>query len=145
MPKLDVAALLKVERPTEFVPNPDLRTVSVEVMSVIHTSAVPVQRDTNIFYDAELLVIVHRAKSRESGLVTTQVWCWKGKKSHFEEKEEKKVGEIARRYGTMAVRVLGLSRTPLIHVRFACRTWLISSASLRNSFTFSEGNLRYAR
>ena len=104
LPKLDVAVLLKVERPAEFVPNPDLRTVSVEVMSVVHTSAVPVQRDTNIFYDAEVLVIVHRAKSRESGLVVTKVWCWKGRKCHFIEREERKVGELARRYGTLAVR-----------------------------------------
>lgn len=85
--------------------NPDLRTVSVEVMSVVHTSAIPVQRDTSIFYDAEVLVIVHRAKSRESGLVATKVWCWKGKKCRFGGKEEKKVGELARRYGTSAVRV----------------------------------------
>ena len=109
---MDVAALLHAERPTtEFVPNPDLRTISVEVMSVVHTSAVPVQRDTNIFYDAEVLVIVHRAKSRESGLVATKVWCWKGKKCHFEEREVKKVNELAKRYGTAAVRVFGSSTT----------------------------------
>ncbi|KAG8213638.1 hypothetical protein J3R82DRAFT_10327 [Butyriboletus roseoflavus] len=102
LPKLDIAALLKMERPAEFVPNPDLRTVSVEVMSVVHTNAVPVQRDINICYDAEVLVIVHRAKSRESGLVATKVWCWKGKKCLFGEKEERKVGELARRYGTSA-------------------------------------------
>lgn len=95
--------LLKVDRPTEFVPNPDLRTVSVEVMSVVHTNAVPVQRDTNVFYDAEVLVVVYRAKSRESGLVETKVWCWQGKKCHFGDKEEKKVGELSRRYGTSAV------------------------------------------
>lgn len=104
LPKLDVAALLKAERLATFVPNPDLRTVSVEVMSVVHTSVVPVQRDANLFYDGEVLVIVHRAKSRESGLVATKVWCWKGKKCHFGEKEEKKVGELARRYGTLTVR-----------------------------------------
>lgn len=99
-------ALLKAERPPGFVPNPELRTVSVEIMSVVHTSAVPVQRDTNVFYDGEVLVIVHRAKSRESGLVATKVWCWKGRKCHFGDKEEKKVGELARRYGTSTVRVL---------------------------------------
>lgn len=105
LPKLDVAALLKAERPATFVPDPDLRTVSVEVMSIVHTSAVPVQRDTNVFYDGEVLVVVHRAKSRESGLIVTQVWCWKGEKCHFGEREEKKVGELARRYGTLPVRV----------------------------------------
>ncbi|KAG9316307.1 hypothetical protein JVU11DRAFT_2338 [Chiua virens] len=87
LPSVDVAALLQMERRAEFVPNPDLRTVSVEVI---------------MFYDAEVLVIVNRAKSRESGLVTTQVWCWKGKRCRFGEKEEKKVGELARRYGTSA-------------------------------------------
>lgn len=105
LPKLDVAALLKAERPTAFVPNLDLRTVSVEVMSIVHTSVVPVQRDMNVFYDGEVLVVVHRAKSRESRLVATKVWCWKGKKCHFGEREEKKVGELARRYGTLTVRV----------------------------------------
>lgn len=104
LPKVDVAALLSVKRSTGFVPNPDLRTVSVEVMSIVHTSAVPVQPDANIFYDTEVLVIVYRAKSRESGLAATKVWCWKGKKCHFEEREEKKVGELAKRYGTTAVR-----------------------------------------
>ena len=87
------------------MPNADLRTVSVEVMSVVHTNAIPVQRDTNVFYDGEVLVIVHRAKSRESGLVVTKVWCWKGRKCHFGEREERKVGELARRYGTLAVGV----------------------------------------
>lgn len=100
-----MAALLQTSRPAAFVPNADLRTVSVEVMSVVHTNAIPVQRDTNVFYDGEVLVIVHRAKSRESGLVVTKVWCWKGRKCHFGEREERKVGELARRYGTLAVGV----------------------------------------
>ncbi|KAF8556105.1 hypothetical protein OG21DRAFT_1409687 [Imleria badia] len=94
-----------------------MRTVSVEVMSVVHTNLAPVQRDTNVFYDGEVLVIVHRAKSRESGLVATKVWCWKGRKCHFGEREERKVGELARRYGTSAD-VVGQQREPveLVHV-----------------------------
>lgn len=143
LPKVDVGALLKAEHPTaEFVSDSDLRTVSVEIMSVVHTSVVPVQRDTGIFYDGEVLVIVHRAKSRESGLVATKVWCWKGKKCHFGEKEEKKVAELARRYGTSAVRIYFVF---VVAAMTLCRTWSTSSASPRNSFTFSEGNLRYAR
>ncbi|KAF8441565.1 hypothetical protein L210DRAFT_3398836 [Boletus edulis BED1] len=91
--------------------------VSVEVLSVVHTSAVPVQRNTNVFYDGEVLVIVHRAKSRETGLVATKVWCWKGNKCHFGDKEEMKVGELARRYGTSAVRIFSLREpTELVQV-----------------------------
>ncbi|KAG6378251.1 hypothetical protein JVT61DRAFT_13957 [Boletus reticuloceps] len=118
LPKVDVTTLLKVDHPTSgFVPNLDLRTVSVEVLSVVHTSAVPVQRDTNVFYDGEVLVIVHRAKSRETGLVATKVWCWKGNKCHFGDKEEMKVGELARRYGTSAD-VVEQQREPaeLVHI-----------------------------
>ncbi|KAF9230886.1 hypothetical protein BU15DRAFT_91029 [Melanogaster broomeanus] len=86
-------------------------------MSVIQSSTAPVQRDTNIFYDAEVIVIVHRAKSRESGLVATKVWCWRGKKCHYGEREEKKIGELARRYGTSA-EVVYQQREPseLVHV-----------------------------
>ncbi|KIJ67651.1 hypothetical protein HYDPIDRAFT_84915 [Hydnomerulius pinastri MD-312] len=94
-----------------------MRTISVEVMSVIQASTTPIQRDTNIFYDGEVLLIVHRAKSRESGLVATKVWCWRGRKSHYGEREERKIGELARRYGTSAEPVYQQRESPeLVHV-----------------------------
>ncbi|KAF9222682.1 hypothetical protein BS17DRAFT_707889 [Gyrodon lividus] len=94
-----------------------MRTISVEVMSVIQSSTTTVQHGTNIFYDTEVLVIVHRAKSYESGLVATKVWCWRGKECHYGEREEKKIGELARRYGTSA-ELVSQQREPseLVHI-----------------------------
>ncbi|KAH7888406.1 hypothetical protein F5I97DRAFT_2002417 [Phlebopus sp. FC_14] len=102
LPEVDVEALLKVNNAAAFTPDPDLRTISVDVISVTTGSASPITRDTNIFYNTEVLVIVHRAKSRESGLATTRVWSWRGKKSRYGEREEKKIAELARRYNTSA-------------------------------------------
>ena len=80
-----------------------MRTVSVEVLCVEGnaTSEVPKGPDNVfIFYDEETLAVVHRAKSRSSGLVATKVWCWRGKKAEAGETEDKKLEELAKRYGT---------------------------------------------
>ena len=104
LPKIDVDALLKFVPPT-FNADPKIHTISVEILSINNGTAIPVLRDTHIFYDTEALVIVHRSKSRESGLVATKVWCWHGKKCRFSEREEKKTGELTRRYGSALVSV----------------------------------------
>jgi hypothetical protein len=99
-----VDALLKFV-PSTFNADSKIHTISVEVLSINDGNVIPVLRDTDIFYDTEALVIVHRAKSRESGLVSTKVWCWHGKKCQFGERGEKKVGELARRYGSALVSI----------------------------------------
>jgi len=103
LPDGAVEALLMVSGASAFVPDPNLTTISVEIIDILHGSAKPIQRDNHILYDAELLVIIHRARSQESGLATTKVWCWRGRKSWCMEHEEKKIEELVRRYGTIAV------------------------------------------
>lgn len=116
LPRMDVKALLEANTSLPFVPSPDLTTISVEVMSVLHENATLVPCDTSILYDTELLVIVYRARSHKSGLATTKVWCWQGRKSHCGIREEGKVGELARRYGTSPEYVHQQSEPPeLIH------------------------------
>lgn len=102
LPNVDVDALLKFVPPT-FSADPKIHTISVETLSINNGTAVPVLRDTHIFYDTEALVIVHRVKARDSGLVSTKVWCWHGKQCLFGEREQKKADELARRYGATLV------------------------------------------
>lgn len=104
LPSVDVDALLKSVPPT-FSADPNIHTISVETLSINNGTATPVLRDIHIFYDTEALVIVHREKARDSGLVSTKVWCWHGKQCRFGEREQKKADELARRYGSALVRI----------------------------------------
>ena len=80
-----------------------MHTVSVEVLSIEGGTASEVARGVggfHIFYDAEILAVVHRAKSRASGLVISRVWAWKGRNCTPGELDMKKLGDLAKRYGT---------------------------------------------
>ena len=79
----------------------DARTISVEVISVIGSNGTTLTKDQNIFYESEVLAIIHRFKLVSSGLVDTCVWGWLGKQSQFGEAEERKLHDLARRYGTV--------------------------------------------
>ena len=59
--------------------------------------------DAHVFYDSELLAIIHRAKIKSSGLVATKVWAWCGRRAQPDERAAQKVQELARRYGTTSV------------------------------------------
>lgn len=116
LPNVDVDALLKFV-PSTFSADPKFYTISVETLSINSGTAIPILRDGHIFYDTEVLVIVHRAKARDSGLVSTKVWCWHGKQCRFGEREEKKADELARRYGSTLETVFQRREPPeLVHV-----------------------------
>ena len=83
----------------------DAQSISVEVISITHTGNITVADSPNIFYDTEVLGIVHRSKSKSTGLVSTAVWGWYGKQSRPGEKEHRKLQDLARRYGTSLVRL----------------------------------------
>lgn len=77
--------------------------VSVEVLSITDNSkitAVPSQ-EHHIFYSTELLAVVLRSK--QGGLVTTDIIVWKGK--HCSEDGSAKVEELESRYRTTAQHV----------------------------------------
>ncbi|KAL5484982.1 hypothetical protein ACEPAI_7624 [Sanghuangporus weigelae] len=101
------AAKIWETRPPGFVPDPDQHTVSVEVLDVAGGSSTEITKGPDngyMFYETEVLAIVHRAKSRSSGLVTTKLWAWIGRKAGVGEREEKKLQELAKRYGTVLLR-----------------------------------------
>lgn len=104
LPQVDIARLLN-SQPSIYKPDPDVTTISVEVMSIVGSNATVISSDSHIFYDAETLAIIHRFKTKSSGLVNTKVWAWKGAKAQLGEREEKKLQELARRYNTPLVNV----------------------------------------
>ncbi len=83
--------------------NPVIQTISVEVLNIIGASASAISKDANIFYDAEVSAIVHRYKSKLDGLVSTHLSIWRGRHSQTNDKEERKIQELSRRYGASAV------------------------------------------
>jgi len=97
-----VSELLK-SRPRPSSNADDIQTISVDVFSIIGNAATLISKSPDIFYDTEILAIVHRVKSGASGLATTTVWCWLGKHTCLGDREEKKLKELANRYGTSAV------------------------------------------
>jgi hypothetical protein len=86
-----------------FIPSINLQIISVEILLISGSLATPVTKDPNVFYDREVIAIVHRAKEKKSGLVSNNVWIWRGKNANLGEKEERKAHELAERFGTMAV------------------------------------------
>ncbi|KAI0365644.1 hypothetical protein BV20DRAFT_953838 [Pilatotrama ljubarskyi] len=104
LPHVDVDALYRAPRPA-YAPDPDLTTVSVDVLSIVGNTASTLSKDASVFYDSEVLAVVHRAKARSSGLVQTKVWGWLGRRAHVGDRENQKIQELARRYGTNPVMV----------------------------------------
>jgi hypothetical protein len=95
-----------IKPPVLFAADPKSETISVDVMLVTGTTATAIAQNEAIFYDTELLVIVHRSKSWTTSLVSSTVWAWRGKQCTLGEKEKEKLQELAKRYGTSAVRFL---------------------------------------
>lgn len=85
-------------------------------MSVIGSSATSLKNDTDVFYDSEILAIVRRVKLKSSGLVETILWGWQGRRSQIGEREQRKLKDMARHYGTKLFRVQQCCEPPeLVH------------------------------
>jgi hypothetical protein len=69
-------------------------------MLITGATATGVKGETNVFYDSELLAIVHRCKRKTTGLVETTLWSWQGRRSQIGEREWRKLKDMARHYGT---------------------------------------------
>ncbi|KAI0071645.1 hypothetical protein K474DRAFT_1668817 [Panus rudis PR-1116 ss-1] len=116
LPKVDISTLLETQD-LGYKPDTDAQTISVEVMSVVGNSANPVNTDPNVFYESEALVVVHRSKSKSSGLVATKVWSWTGKSAVVTEKEERRTQDLVRRYNTSLITISQYQEPPeLIHL-----------------------------
>lgn len=108
VPKVDVRPLLELI-PKPPPADPDVTTVSVDVLCIVGSTSNVISNDTSVFYDTETLAIIQRAKVRSSGLVDTRVWGWVGKDAKVGPKEEKALVDLAKRYGTKLVGVILIS------------------------------------
>ncbi|KAG8963704.1 hypothetical protein FRC03_002676 [Tulasnella sp. 419] len=95
---IDVEAILASRNP--YVPPPDHQTISVEVLSIVGNTSIPITSNPHIFHDVEVRAIIHRIKSKSSGLVTTRVFGWRGRMAQVGATEARKLGELATRFGS---------------------------------------------
>jgi len=116
LPPLDYVGLWEARLPA-YVSNDDLRTISVEVLSISGNSATTLTTDAHIFYEAETVAVIHRAKSKSSGLVVTKVWNWRGRKRDKDDGSERKLQELAKRFNT-DIEICEQNREPqeLLHI-----------------------------
>ncbi|KAI0305774.1 hypothetical protein B0F90DRAFT_1948159 [Multifurca ochricompacta] len=98
LPFVDLDELLLP--PFDYQHNLDVSSISVDVLSVAGATATSVNCDTAVFYDSEILVIVNRFKTKSTGLVETTLWSWEGRRGQIGEREERKLKDMARHYGT---------------------------------------------
>ncbi|KAK0454925.1 hypothetical protein EV421DRAFT_1699786 [Armillaria borealis] len=98
LPHVDIGRL--VSKSSTIRQDRSISTISVDVLIISGSSVTVVTQDPLVFYDTEVLAIVHRSKSKSSGLASTTVWAWQGRASQFKEKEEQKLKELASRYGS---------------------------------------------
>ena len=86
-----------------FSPDLNFQTVSVEVFVISGYTTTAVTREPNVFYDSEVVAVIHRAKGKTGQLVSNKVWVWRGINVNFGEREEHKAKELAERFGTTGV------------------------------------------
>ena len=126
LPDINIEPLIKP--PSIFSLDLTYETISTDMMLITGNAATAIPQNQVIFYDTELVAVVHRSKARTTGLVSTTVWAWRGKRCTLGEKENGRLQELAKRYGTSAVRLLCISN---LSYRFtvSCRTL---SSNIRN-------------
>ncbi|KAJ7703074.1 hypothetical protein B0H17DRAFT_1041507 [Mycena rosella] len=100
LPRVDVSVLIAAHGPPRL--SSDSQTIQVDVMAIAGSTAIPLGL-MHMFYDTEILAIIHRSKSRSTGLINSTVWSWQGKGSSLGSSEERKLSELAKRYGTSIV------------------------------------------
>jgi len=131
-PEVNISKLLNSPPKLSEQRPADILTISVEVLAITGTTATPLSRNLDIFYDSEILAIVHRTKSKSTGLASTTVWCWLGRRSLLGDREERKIHDLSKRYGTSAVSELNVSNFSLSDHMF--RKSFIIWLSLQHSF-----------
>ena len=82
----------------------------MDILCISGNTATAVTREPNVFYDTDVIAVIHRLKEKIGQLVSNKVWIWRGKRAEFTEKEERKARELAERFHTTGVCVSILSQ-----------------------------------
>ncbi|KAG8784351.1 hypothetical protein FRC12_018776 [Ceratobasidium sp. 428] len=86
--------------PYTFTFPSNLKRISTDVFALSNGQATLVSASPCIVYESELVAVVQRVKNERNGLVQSKVWGWQGRKAEPGAREEAKLGELAKQYGT---------------------------------------------
>ncbi|CAE6513557.1 unnamed protein product [Rhizoctonia solani] len=89
--------------PYNFTFPSNLKRISTDVFSLYNDRATLVTSNPCLVYDSELIAVVQRVRNETNGLVLSKVWGWCGRKAQPGGKEEGKLVELAKQYGTTVV------------------------------------------
>ncbi|KAF8586696.1 hypothetical protein K439DRAFT_1659511 [Ramaria rubella] len=100
-----------------FLPDMNCQTISVDILSITGHTATAITREPNVFYDTEIIAVIHRVKGMVTQLVSNKVWIWRGRNAELGEKEGRKAHELTERFGTTATYCSQGSEPPeFIHI-----------------------------
>ncbi|KAJ1304677.1 hypothetical protein OPQ81_005816 [Rhizoctonia solani] len=81
----------------------NFKRISTDVFTLSNDRATAVPSYPCLVYDSELVAIVQRVRNETNGLVLSKVWGWCGKKAQPGGREEGKLVELAKQYGTTVI------------------------------------------
>lgn len=80
-----------------------LKRISIDVFTVSGGQAMVVPNSPCLVYESELIAVVQRVRNEGNGLISNKVWGWYGRKAQLGAKDETKLAELAKQYGTSVV------------------------------------------
>ncbi|KAG8690551.1 hypothetical protein FRC11_010803 [Ceratobasidium sp. 423] len=89
--------------PYNFTFPSNLKRISTDVFTLSNDRATLVSNNSCLVYDTELVAIVQRVRNETNGLVLSKVWGWCGRKAQPGGKEEGKLVDLAKQYGTSVI------------------------------------------
>ncbi|EJD42707.1 hypothetical protein AURDEDRAFT_114944 [Auricularia subglabra TFB-10046 SS5] len=102
---------------TTFTPDETVQTLSVEVFIISGSTSTPARKPQHVFYETETVAVVYRAKDQKSGLVNSKVWAWRGREANAGEREDQKLADLAKRFGTTLIECpQGTEPLELVHL-----------------------------
>ncbi|CEL60808.1 hypothetical protein RSOLAG1IB_04047 [Rhizoctonia solani AG-1 IB] len=81
----------------------NLKRISTDVFNLSNGQATAVPSYPCLVYESELVAVVQRVRNETNGLVLNRVWGWYGKKAQVGPREEGKLAELAKQYGTSVI------------------------------------------
>ncbi|CAE6402398.1 unnamed protein product [Rhizoctonia solani] len=89
--------------PYNFTFPPNFKRISTDAFILSGDRATLVSSNPCLVYDSEMVAVVQRVRNESNGLVLSKVWGWCGKKAQPGGKEEGKLVELAKQYGTNVI------------------------------------------
>lgn len=96
--------------PYTFTFPSNFKRISTDVFTISDGQASAVPAIPCVVYEEELVAVVQRLKNKSNGLVSNKVWGWRGRKAEPGAKDDGKLVELGKQYGTNVVSFFFRSR-----------------------------------